>query len=904
MADSDKIKKSGGNSILAFFLGVLMGIIFLVGSFAGVGYFAWKSSIKSTLKIIDRGENGKIYQMLFDEEDGFLAPSYAEKKVGDLIKDLTTAVKSVSGDGALADFGNISPKVGSIVDKLLKTTGKYEIPLDKEELMAKSFGELADYITAQLEEAPLGGLIKGINGAESTEPLLLALCYGQEGVDYCKNDDGEIVMLGDAKKTTINGLFGDGGVSELMDKVTLESVSGEFNKDDPIMRAIAYGAANRYELSTDDEGNTVVTMKQITFTCEDGKWYDIDGEEIACTFDGSKLVCGEETYYLTTTNSVTYLAYTDEECEQAALYPKTKINDLMSDASSLVDGLYLSDALNVTKDSHQILISLAYGEKDVDYEIVDEEIVPINPQRTITDLKKDSGTLIDGILLADALGIDESSNAVLRSIAYDDKGNPISLGELSEKSDEIIKGIYLDEAIGVSPTMHPVLKSIIVEGVEGIDYEIVEDGDGGWKIVAGSSGKVPVRRTLQNLSEKSDDIIGGILLKDALKIDDSSHAVLRAIAVDPATGESRTLNELSERSGEIIDGILLADALSVTVKSSRLLITLAYGKGYQINEEKITPADGKEPRTLGGLTNNFGDYLNEVALADIITPTDDSPIIMYLLYGREDVHYSYENEKLMLLQQQVGISDADEDEDAYNAYGEVWKDADVDKENKTLTVDGKTYKYDTTTPVREIDGGVKYYYLFEADGVTKVMYEARTIEELSGENNAISMLTERLTIKEILGEDATQDNIFLKHVQDETISSLPNAIVKLSIAKVYEDEVYDEQNNLKGTWSYLLTDQYKVKKPEDYTVENFDEMIGNMTHNMQNASLNQLQADGIISGMNEDVLSQDIKTNFGFYNLETHGGYKKPDKETIGELTVTELFEYVSALLKISFPAN
>ncbi len=1119
-----EVRTGGGGKILAFILGILMGIILIVGALGGAAYYVWNKPIKSTVKLIDGGADGKIYQMLFDESKGYLDPSYANKKVGALIKDATSAVNALTDGGSLNDLQAISPKVGSTVDKLLKTTDKYGVPVTKEEIMEKPIDELAKYLTKQAKETPLGGLLKAINGEETTEPLLLALCYGQEGVDYTKNEAGEIVMLGNAKATTVNGLLGDGGVTEIMDKVTLESVSGEFNKDDAIMRAIAYGSANRYEVTKDGDGKIIdVTMKQMQFTFEEGKLYDIDGEEVTGTFDSANktLMEGETTYYLKqiADTPITYAAYTDAALENKAFYSKTTINTLMGDASSLVDGLYLSDAMAINGSSHEILISLAYGEEGVDYTRNGEEIILINSPRTIADLKENSselindirlgdaigvknddsssailrslayaedGTprtlkdlnergeelidglylsdalnvnnqshkvlislaygdegvdytidgggnivlkegvkprtlgelkeknqeLIDGILLVDALGINEDSHPVLRSISYDKDGNPVSLGYLSQHSDEIINGILLADALGIKPDMHPVLKSIIVEGTEGEDYQIVDDGKGGYKIEA-MSGKELKLRTLKDLSNDSDSIIGGILLTDALKIDENSHPVLRSIAVDPVTGKPRTLNELSENSdtiigniylvdalsinpdthpvlksimiegayGEdyelvsdgnggytvkgipgrtityrtlnelsndsdtIINGILVADALSVTSTSSPVLITLAYGKGYQINGEKIIPAQGSSPRKLSDLTGDINAVLNDVALADVITPTLDSPMIMYLLYGRETVHYEVVSGDVKPLQQRIGIAEVSTGVfKAYNAYGEAWAGA-VDGTNGTFTVEGKTYKYKTEIETVTVKDGANeyeatYYYLFEADGVTKVMYEARTIGELSGDDNAIEMLTARLTLKEILGEEIVNGNRFLKHVQGETIENLPNAIIQLSIAEVYNDQVYktnaagthyldkddqviaavgaeltSEQKArlvLKGTWKYLLSDPTGVKAPEEYTLDNFSDLVLNMTANMQTATLYSLDQDGIVD-LTDETLNTELIAEIG-HDTNGDGDFDDPydikvvvpnipqdehgnNKTYLHEMTITEILTYASNVL-------
>ncbi len=889
-----EVRTGGGGRILAFILGILMGIILLVGALGGAAYYVWNKPVKKTVNLIDKLAGSNVYSMLFDESKGYLDPSYADKKVGTLIKDVTSTIGTLSkgGDGTLNDLQAISPKVGWAVEKLVDAVDDYGVPVTKEEMMEKSVDELPKYLSTQVKETALGDLLEEMYAEGMTEPLLLALCYGQEGIDYTKNAQGEIEMRDGAKKTTLDDLLRDGGITEVMDKVALESVSSEFNKDDAIMRAIAYGSASRYTVTKDGEGKiTDVTMNQITFTFDEGKLYDIDGEEAEGTFNSANktLVEGETTYYLKqiADTPITYEAYLDAAFTKKALYSKTTINTLMGDASSLVDGLYLTDAMAIDGTSHEILISLAYGEEGVDYIRNGNEIVCINNPRTIADLKENSSELIDGILLIDALGITDESNPVLRSIAYDDEGNPVSLGYLSENGDELIEGILLADAIGVTPDMHPVLKSIIVEGTEGVDYQIVDDGNGGYEIQP-MPDKTLELRTLKDLSDNSDGIIGGILLTDALKIDENSHPVLRAIAYDengdpvslnklsedsdtiignirlvdalsinPDThpvlksimiegvyGEDyelvddgnggytvqevpgrtvtyRTLDELSNESDAIINGILVADALSVTPESDKLLITLAYGKegkDYKLEGGKIVMLGNSQPRTLSDLSGDMGAVLDDIALADVIDPAYDTPMIMYMLYGREDIHYTVVGgvgeESVVMLQQRVAIRDGK----VYNPYGEEIVGT-LNTTAKTFTVDGVTYKYKdasaetmtNTAPLRLADGTTvpySYLYIDENGNDVPVYYEAISIGDLSseeGEENHLSLATQRMTVKEILGGTDADDNFLLRHVENYTIDELPTAIENLRFTDVYARDIYKTQK-VGEDWHFVTKD--------------------------------------------------------------------------------------------------
>ncbi len=831
-----------GGKILAFVLGLFMGVVAVLGTVGGVAYYVWSRPIKSTLKLIDREENGEIYQLLMGE-NGYLDPKYADKKVGDLIKDVNATVKALSGDGSLQDLQALSPKVGDTVDKVLEKTDEYGIPISKEELMAKPVKQLSAYLEGQLKETSLGGLVKAINGAETNEPLLLALCYGEEGVDYNKTDDGKIEMINGAKAMTVSGLLSDGGISGAMDKIALESVSDKIDKDDPVMRTLAYGPASHYTATKDEEGKVVdVQMNQILYTWDGEKLYDIDGAEIDGSLDEGKTIItladGTKYYVKAATRSatpVTYYAYKDEKHTEKALYPKMKISDLMGNTSSLVDGLYLGDALKVNGSSHRILAALAYGE--------------------------------------------------------------------------------------------------------------------------------------------------GFIVND----EDNS--------ISPAEGNSpRTIGDLKKNSEEIINGLTLASALNVTPESHNVLITLAYGKegrDYVVEDGVFKMQGDSKPRTLQDFSGNIGDLLNDIVLADVIKPDYTSPIIMYLLYGRANIHYEVvtegEEEKAVPLKERIAVFDGK----AYNAYGEELS-GEVQDGVYTVTQgegdEAVTTRYECVevgdaapSTLTLPSGETATYYFLKKDG-KDLYYQPTTIGDLSGENNAISMLSKRLTIEEILGKESVQKNIFLKHLTGETIDTLPTAIQNLKITDVYAKEIFaqkqDEESEktyyvdkngdffldgegkkigdveedipesikddlvVTGTWWYLLHNEeachlnghcelgdgclYKDGDDdttctaklthcpniadgkslcyEKYTIEKLNDLIGNMTKNIKSATLRQLKADGIMPEMKDSTLDARIITEFKSLNtstmsMETVTLQNTYGKTYLGEFTVMELLAYVDEFL-------
>ena len=213
---------------------------------------------------------------------------------------------------------------------------------------------------------------------------------------------------------------------------------------------------------------------------------------------------------------------------------------------------------------------------------------------------------------------------------------------------------------------------------------------------------------------------------------------------------------------------------------------------------------------------------------------------------------------------------------------------------------------------------------------------------VSLQNTSIGELSDavnRLTLVELLGEDQVEKSSILRNLADSTAKTLADDISALSIAQVFEDKVYktdgdgnylDENGNvlyyndtdgnwytspdfaadtrservLTGTWRYLLTGD---KAAEEYTLEDIGDLTANMTANVQRAALKDLYADGVIqtqdgSGdltfLTEKILYKATVSVGGIrYTVLSIDPAAFSDKQTIGELTIQELIDYVRAVI-------
>ena len=213
---------------------------------------------------------------------------------------------------------------------------------------------------------------------------------------------------------------------------------------------------------------------------------------------------------------------------------------------------------------------------------------------------------------------------------------------------------------------------------------------------------------------------------------------------------------------------------------------------------------------------------------------------------------------------------------------------------------------------------------------------------VSLQNTSIGELSDavnRLTLVELLGEDQVEKNSILRNLADSTVRTLADDISALSIAQVFEDKVYktdgdgnylDENGNvlyyndtdgnwytspdfaadtrservLTGTWRYLLTGD---KAAEEYTLEDIGDLTANMTANVQRAALNDLYADGVIQTQDGSGDLTFLTEKILYEATVTVGDFERtifsidPEefsyKQTIGELTIQELIDYVRAVI-------
>ncbi|MBS5021683.1 MAG: hypothetical protein KH054_00850 [Firmicutes bacterium] len=801
------------------------------------------------------------------------------------------------------------------------------------------------------------------NAENDPDPLMLALAYGEEGIDYeVAREDGENVIrwLGDSKPRTIRDHTA--GDSSLFDSITLASVMDIKPDSDSLMIALAYGKESHYKIE-----NGTFVMLPVQYTKQGDTLFDDDGEAVNAVLnpDTNIWTVTEESgkdisvRYAKADDDGYYYLYADESCTGGKIaYKKTSISDLKGEsASDIIYNIQLGTVLDISpldkydaekEAPDSLMLSLAYGEENTHYRI-----------------KTDAEGVYYIEWLTDA--------------ATGKKYAPRTIKDL--QSGKIIDEVQLSSVLEVSPLDPDAdkLMAALAFGNEGQHYKI-ENGEIVW--LTDPEGKTYAPRTIADL-KKGSAIVNDIYLATVLDVTPASDGVLISLAYG---------NE---------------------------------GEDYEIVNGEIHMLRDATPRTISELKK--GDLIDNIRLSAVLTAAKkDDKISMYLLYGIEGTHYRYDEptDKIEMLGREVGVLNNVAYDERGNALPGAVEAAGAG-ESFIYTYTYNDTIWLLTSPsgkTTETENGTIEYYCVTDETGAAVLYRPRTIGDLSGDSTLVSDITKDLTIQDLVGDTGdskllnaistwkidelsnqkkimslkmsdvieiddsspailkamqgwtlgdlndqdkintlkltdilektqVENNTILKHLQNSTVASLADDLETLKLQKVFADDVYktetittatgavtyfvdkngarlyenpadgkfytsdtfepatESARVLTGTWKYLLTD--KEGKEGDYTITDMGTLVSNMTANIQKATLKDLKEDGIISLSDATFLTKKIKYDFTYTYLGQNISlgsvptkyYKDADKkelkEFVGELTITELLNYVGEVITL-----
>ncbi len=527
-----------------------------------------------------------------------------------------------------------------------------------------------------------------------------------------------------------------------------------------------------------------------------------------------------------------------------------------------------------------MITTLCYGIEGIDYEIVDGEYVMLGNSVALTIggfMSKELDKRIEKLPLDAVMGT--PSDEIMRTLFYGAEHrytiaeDDVEMNQVFYTYDGV--NFYNDKGENLSLSKVTALSeqndAYLLTFKSGTQ-QIVELGkDGKYYAFSADEDKQIIRykkTTIGDLKGNANDLINSITLEAALNVNENSHAILKSIVYDE-NGEKRTIKHLREQGNELINGVALSS---------------------------IIPADA-----------------------------DDS-IIMYLLFGRENVHYSIDpvTHQIFHLQKRVAVYNGK----VYNEYGELIKNATA--YGTTSYRDGLN-TYDLTdaglgTIKVEVTNGSTttkhdaplFYVSYQGE---KLYYESTTIGDMQN-GEVLSNLTGRLCLKDVMDVNGHK---ILKHLGEETINTLPDAINSLSIDDVFGEHflyrtynpatgkyvsyredgnhnpidangeivegayMVDLNNNsvdyngdgiisreeadkaLTGTWKYLLMERkadgtFTIN--HQHTITEMDGMMDYLSNNVHAATIRELKLDDIVKNLPDETLNKVIVGKIGVTEIK------------------------------------
>jgi len=761
-----EVVKKGGllGKVVALLLGLVIGITAGLGGLAGAIYhLIVKVPIDDATDTI-----GDLTKTEIDISQ-VLTEEYASKTVWELVGSIQQVSKEFQdGKGSFNTLNKISPTVRKSVEGIVAEVEKYGLALDVNEFMDTPFKELGNYLTAELDEVEVGTLLTKVNVSLKGNPILMALCYGDEDEDYIILEDGTIEMQGNAHPTTI-GEFKK--LDETLNNLALYSLfsSANFDVHDPLMSTLAFGASTHYHIEKVD-GKDKAVMNYISFEVIDsdgdasdttdvvGKLVDLDGNEYTYEKD-EKLNTYIATRVVDKTTTITYnvkyedgqfRAY-DKETDEYLKYQKTTVGDLLvgADPLALIAPVELGKLMNLKAKDNKALLALAYGIQGEDFIILNDEIKMQgnSKPRTIGDLldSNELNSLFNTLPIDSLINIDTSSELLL-SFAYGPKDR------------------YRFEPDPNDPAKKMVVMNPIVFTKDG---DKLVDADG--KEYAVTSEKNVFTATHTPEGENAKPIVYTVKL-----IDDVWTAV-DGETEEPVKYPKTTLYSLQSDAMGILNNIELGSAMNITPKSNPILLALAYGvegedyilvdgndDGDTEDREDIQPL--KKPLTIGGIQNmeEMNEKINTLPLEALLEPKYDDSLMCALMYGAT-AHYDFIEEngvRTGVKMKKITFTVADD----------KFVDENGDEFVKLVDADGKEYVLNgdqaTHTPEGENAKPV-VYTVKEIDGVVTAVdsegnalsYQKTTIGSL--QQNPEDLLFD-IALCDVLKLDPTSEPIMIE----------------------------------------------------------------------------------------------------------------------------------------------
>lgn len=527
---------------------------------------------------------------------------------------------------------------------------------------------------------------------------------------------------------------------------------------------------------------------------------------------------------------------------------KTPINEINQYIHDCILNTTVGDLFLKFGDGNDILDALCYGIEGEDY-IVDEngEVQMLNGKTKMLVGDFAGGGLTERInaLPLDALMDVDLNDSTVCSVAYGAEHHYTII----ENTDGT-KSVSMNQAFYTLDTSDQDNIEVCDDNGDPVEYtEIVEVNENAYVLLFAETSNESVAATADETASAETNVEKLLLRNTDMNGNQGEDGVYFVYEVSETNGEcgigspvrfeKTTLGDLQGDMMGTINNVTLQDALNVTYASHPILISLAYGEEgtdfeYVYNEQGektginvlTTPL-----RTVGDFRNGSQDFIDEIALTSVISQNTEDKLIMYLLYGKEGVHYEVKNDgSVSPLQKQVAV---DENRNVYNEYGELIEYAigtvnDYEQRDRDGNVLA-SYRLVPTGETLEIllneddeqAAKVALYYVSDENG-TAIMYESTKMKDMSGDSPVLGNMTSRLTLGDVLD---VGDNKILSHLAEVSIDELPKAVDALTVGDVFDEDMH--YKNIEGAKGITILDESGKERTDVQPGEEYIDKNGN-----------------------------------------------------------------------------
>lgn len=186
------VQKKGGKGkvILAFILGILLGIIMVFAAVGGAVYFALNGSIDSIFGMAGldngKGEDGRNKYVNTDTENG------GAKTVLELVQKIIEMAGNYQ-NLTIGEIDKLVPATHGLVEQLLNFIGDY-VEVSYDELSVIKFSEFGPYVQDLVLDLQPAKFIDATGTAGSMQKILEMVLYGVEA-NYVESPEGDLLPL-------------------------------------------------------------------------------------------------------------------------------------------------------------------------------------------------------------------------------------------------------------------------------------------------------------------------------------------------------------------------------------------------------------------------------------------------------------------------------------------------------------------------------------------------------------------------------------------------------------------------------------------------------------------------------------------------------------------------------------